>query len=371
VIGFDLLRAELAWLFAVAAAVLAAGLWALAARRRQLARLVASRRLGRFAPGLSATRPALRLGLATAALGLFAFSLLGPVRGYTEREAIQRGLDLVLCIDTSRSMLARDLRPSRLERAKREIGGLLDQLEGDRCALIAFSGDAREVAPLTRDRSTLRGLLRHVGPDDNRRGGTDLATAITSALSLFDGRTGAHEAVVLLTDGEDLEGRAGEVAEEAAARGIRIYVVGIGTEGGGKIPVVAPSGRESFLVDPDGAEVVSRLDGTSLAALAGRTGGEYLSVEMSPTPLEELYRARISRLEGRELSDGMRRVPHDRYQWTLALALACMLAEMGLRDGRPPRSGDRRTDRVPTRAGSEQRSTASKRSTASIGGVTS
>jgi Ca-activated chloride channel family protein len=214
----------------------------------------------------------------------------------------------------------------------REVGGLIERLEGDRVALLAFSGDAREVAPLTHDRTTLRALLERVTPDDNVVGGTDLGAALQRALALFDGRTGAHEAIVLLTDGEDLSGHGLEVARTAAEQGIRIYVVGMGTQQGGKIPVLDQGGRESFLTGGEGGEVVSALDGSSLEEIARVTGGEYLAATRSAAPLEELYQMRISRLEGRDLQGGKEWVPHDRFQWVLVLALGCMLLESGLRE---------------------------------------
>lgn len=340
-IDFDLLRPELAWVPLSALVVLAFGLRGLVASRHELLALVDGRQLARFLPEGSRARRLARLVLACGGLALLGLAAIGPVRGYTFREVKRTGLDLVVCLDTSRSMLAEDLRPNRLERAKREVVGLLERMKDDRCAVIAFSGDAREVAPLTHDRSTLRALLSYVVPEDNRRGGTDLAAALSSGLAMFDGRTGAHEAVVLLTDGEDLEGRALSIADEAAGRGIRVYVVGVGTEGGGKIPIQEPDGHSAFLRGPDGEEVVSRLDAASLRAIAERTGGDYLSVEQSPTPLEELYAKRISRLEGRESAEGTRRVPHDRYQWPLVLALACMLLECGLRERRSRAPGSR------------------------------
>jgi len=300
----------------------------------ELVRLVSRVQLVRFLPDFSSRRALARLFLACAALLFLALSATGPVRGYTYRDSSTRGLDLVVCIDTSNSMLAQDVRPSRLERARREVLGLLEHLRGDRVALIAFSGDTREIAPLTHDRYTLTGLLEFVRTQDNRMGGTDLAAAIEQGLTMFDGRTGSHEAIVLLTDGEDLEGRASEVAARAAEQGIKLYIVGVGTEGGGKIPVVDASGQQGFLRDSDGNEVVTRLGGDSLRELARLTGGDYLSAENSPTPLEDLYRARISKLEGRDLEGGQRRVPHDRYQWTLVLAVACMLVESGMRERR-------------------------------------
>jgi len=334
--GFALLRpAMLAWVLA-AAGLLLVGLLGLALRRRDRALLVAPRHMGRFLPGYSEGRALARVAIATLGVVLLAFALTGPVRGWTMRTIQRRGLDLVVCIDTSRSMLVRDVRPDRLTRAVREVGGLIDRLAGDRLALIAFSGDAREVAPLTHDRTTLRALLERVSPEDNVVGGTDLGAALQRALSMFDGRTGAHEAIILLTDGEDLSGHGLEVARAAAERGIRIYVVGMGTEQGGKVPLPAGDGTETFLRDGDG-EVISALDDSSLEKIAAATGGDFLAATRSAAPLEELYRMRISRLEGRELAGGKEWVPHDRFQWVLVLAFACMLLESGLRERAPRR----------------------------------
>ena len=331
----ELLRPE-AWVYLlIAPAILVGGGWALVQRRARRRRVVAERHRARLFPGYSENRARARVVLATAGAALMAVSLLGPVRGYTLREVARTGFDLVVCIDTSRSMLARDLRPDRLSRAVREVSGLFDLARGDRIALVAFSGDAREVCPLTHDVVTLRALLERVGPEDNRVGGTDLGIALERALDLLDGRRGANEAIVLITDGEDLEGRGARVAEVAAERGIRVFVVGVGTSEGGKVPLVGVDGSEQFLRDAEGAEVVTRLDDASLQTLARITGGEYLSTEMSATPLEDLWRARISKTDRRVVGDGRQRIPHDRYQWTLVLALFCMLAEAGLRERRP------------------------------------
>jgi Ca-activated chloride channel family protein len=338
-LGFSWLRPEAAaWLLA-APALLAAGLWSLGARRRAVARLVEARHLARFVPGHSRGRAAARALLSAGGALFLALALLGPVRGYSLREVERKGLDLVVCLDTSRSMLVEDLRPNRLERAKREVLGLLDRLRGDRVALLAFAGDVRTVAPLTHDRTTLGVFLRTLTPEDNLVGGTNLGAALGTALELFDGRTGASEAIVLLTDGEDLEGEGLAVAQTAAERGIRVYVVGMGTVEGGKIA----DGARGFVRDESGAEVVSALDDRTLEAIADATGGAYLSASRSALPLEELYEKRISRLETRALWAGRERIPHDRYQWPLALGLACLLGLASLREGRRA-DGPRRTE---------------------------
>jgi Ca-activated chloride channel family protein len=342
ILGFDILRP---WLFVLLLAgplCLAIGVIGLSGRQRARRALVAERHEARFFPRFSRNRARLRVGLAAGAVFFIALSAIGPVRGYTLRDVQRKGIDLVFCIDTSRSMLTQDVKPDRLTRARREVIGLLDKLRGDRAALIAFSGDAREVAPLTHDRLTLGMFVNTLTPEDNERGGTDIGAALEQALALFDGRTGAHEAIVLITDGEDLEGHGLEVAKKAKERGIKVYVVGMGTAAGGKIP----DGKGGFVRDDTGKEVVSALGGTSLAAIADLTGGAYLSVESSAIPLEELYEKRMTKLEARELFAGKERIPHDRYQWPLVLAAGCMLCEFALRERRPEARAERERRRA-------------------------
>ncbi len=330
-LGFDLLRPGLGAAALAGPLVLALGAIGLRLRARARARLVSLEQQPRFLPRFSENRARTRVALAAAAALLLGFALVGPVRGYTLREVHRRGLDLVLCVDTSRSMLVQDLKPDRLTRARREVSGLLDRLKGDRAAILAFAGDVRDVAPLSHDRATLKAFAATLTPEDNLKGGTDLGAALERALSLFDGRTGAHEAIVVITDGEDLEGHGLEMARKARERGIRVYLAGMGTAEGGKIP----DGSRGFVKDEDGKEVVSRMNGASLQAIADATEGAYLPADASPIPLEELYEKRISRLEGRELFAGKERTPHDRYQWSLVLAIACMLVEAALRERRP------------------------------------
>ena len=329
-LGFEVLHPAWGWALLALPLLLFAGAWALRARARARAALVSERQQARFLPLFSENRARLRVLLASAAALFLALALVGPVRGFTLREVQRRGLDLVLCLDTSRSMLVQDVKPDRLTRAKREILGLLSQLDGDRAALLSFAGDVRDVAPLTHDRETLAVFVEAQSPEDNLRGGTDIGAVLEQALSLFDGRSGAHEAIVLLTDGEDLEGHGLAVARKAQERGIRLYVVGMGTAQGGKIP----DGR-GFQRDEQGQEVVSALAGTSLKEIAEITGGAYLSAEGSPFPLLEIYEKRIAKLETRELFAGKERIPHDRFQWPLVLAAACMLCEAALRERRP------------------------------------
>ncbi len=321
------LRPDYVWWVLGAPLLLLVGLVGLLARKRALARLVSARHRLRFLPSYSGLRAILRVLLAAGAVFLLALSLLGPVRGYSLREFERKGLDLVFVVDTSRSMLVQDLAPDRLTRAKREIRGLLEELRGDRAALLAFAGDVRQTAPLTHDRHTLGAFVETLSTDDNTQGGTNIGAALRSALDLFDGRQGAHEAIVLITDGEDLEEEGLNIAEQAAETGIKVFVLGMGTVEGGKIP----AGR-GFVRDETGSEVVSKLESKTLRDIAEASGGTYLSARDAAFPLLELYEKRITELEAANLWAGKLRVPHDRYQWPLVLAVICMLLEVGLRE---------------------------------------
>jgi len=332
--GFGWLRPDFAVWATAGIVILLLGFWAVHRRALAVDSLVSQRQKSKFVPRLSLNRARARFVLAAFAVSFLALAVSGPVRGFTLREIRRRGLDLVVCIDTSRSMLVRDLRPDRITRARREVNGLIERLRGDRMALIAFAGDAREVAPLTHDRNALSSLLENVTPAENEKGGTDLGAALERALAMFDGRTGAHEGIVMLTDGEDLEGHGLEVARKAAERGVKVFVVGMGTEAGGKIPVERQGGGETFLRDANNQEVVSAMGGRGLEELASTTGGAYLSADSSAAPLEELYEKRISRLEAREVQGGQEFVPHDRFQWFLGVAAICMLGAAGLRERR-------------------------------------
>lgn len=340
ILGFELQRPEWVLLLLAAPIGVLVGIWSRGRARKARERFAVERQRQRLFAESDGGRARLRLGLGVLVLLWFSAALLGPVRGYVLRDVPRRGLDLVVALDTSRSMLVEDMGRSRLDEAKRQIGALLGELRGDRVGLVAFSGDVRSVAPLTRDRETLRWFLDALDPGDNRRGGTDLGTALEESLAYFDGRSGAHEAIILVTDGEDLEGRAREVAEQAAAADIGVYVLGMGTANGGKIP----DGKGGWVKGPEGNEVVSRLESTTLEEVAGVTGGLYLAANESVLALTQLYRRGLGTLEGRTYQDGKERVPYDRFQWPLVLGVICLALEMGLserrRRGAAPSQGE-------------------------------
>jgi Ca-activated chloride channel family protein len=272
-----------------------------------------------------------RRRLAVAGLLLALIALVQPIWGEGLRKAPQRGVDILLCLDVSRSMLARDFPPSRLERARSEILALAGRTTGDRLGLVAFAGEAQLIAPLTQDMESFAELAVTADPLAVGRGGTDLGAALEKALEKLEGQTGHHEVVVLLTDGEDLEERGLRAAEQCRDRNIRVHCLGFGSARGSKIALEDQDG-EAFLLDASGSEVVSAMDPESLQRIARTTGGEFLDASERPLPLLELYEMRIEPMVRKTFEAASRREQKNRYQWPLLAALLLWLLEFCLTD---------------------------------------
>lgn len=301
-------------------------------RARRLASLVGPR-VGMLASDVSERQRRLRRWLLVAALALALLAVLQPLGGESVHGVERRGVDILVCLDVSRSMLARDLMPSRLERARREIGDLADGLRGDRLGLVAFAGTSRLMAPLTRDAGSFTKIVDLVDPLSVGRGGTDLGAALETALAALGDADGEHEVVLLLTDGEDLQGRGRRVAEACKARGITVHCVGFGSRRGGKIPV-QKDGVETFLKDATGNEVVSVMDADSLRNVAETTGGVFVSAAGKERPLGELYERHILPMAKKAFDTGDTRSPGNRFQWPLLAAYLLWVLELCLTDRR-------------------------------------
>ena len=288
--------------------------------------------------GASATAPlpaplwrSLRL---TLLLGLGFTCWLDPRLGDEVVTVERRGLDLIFCLDTSRSMLARDLPPTRLDRAVRDIRSVLPELEGgDRAGLVVFAGEARLWIPLTHDVDSFGGLLDEVDTEVVKTGGTDLAKALRKALELADPDDAATTVVVLLTDGEDLAGAGQQAATELKDRGLVVYTVGYGSALGSKI-TVARGDQEEFLRDSEGQEVVSRMDPESLRKLAAVTGGDFVRAEAMALPLVELHQKRFVPMQKRAYDAGEETGKQARYQWLLLPLVMLLLLEIAFAGGR-------------------------------------
>ncbi len=254
-----------------------------------------------------------------------------PQWGLREEMVIQRGRDLVILLDVSRSMLAQDVHPSRLQRAKTDIQDLLRELRGDRAALVTFRGRAIQMCPLTTDYAYLEQILNNVTVESAPRGQTDIGAAILKALTVFENDKGSHRAIVLISDGEDLSGKARQAAEEAKKKGVVIFTVGLGDPKGAKIPSTT---EKNAVMMYQGKEVVTSLKHDTLKSIAEITGGAYVPVGVANVKLGTLYRDHLSKIAAQDIEESIQRRYIDRYQWFLGPALLCLLVVAFLSRGR-------------------------------------
>ncbi len=307
-------------------------LWSLRRRRQALATFVEAGLLPAVTPDLDPRRRRVRAVLLVTTVLLLGVTLGGPMWGFRWQQVQREGIDLIVAIDTSRSMLATDVKPNRLGRAKLAVQDLLAQLAGDRIGLVAFAGSAFLQCPLTLDFGAFSQSLEAIEAGIIPRGGTSLAAAIEASLGAFEGRQAQHQALVIITDGEDLGGDLEAAIKQATERGVKIYSVGIGTSDGELIPLE----QGGFVKDRKGQVVKSRLDETTLKKIATETGGAYLHATDTAFGLTELYRDYIATMEKRELASTLERRFEHRFQWPLLLAFLLLLVE--------PLIGERRRD---------------------------
>jgi Ca-activated chloride channel family protein len=323
----------LLWLLAL---VLALGAVLLVAGRRRATDLAAFAEAGlveRLAPDVDRRRRGLRDALRLLALAALVIGLAGPQWGFHWEEVHREGIDLIVAVDTSRSMLAADVKPTRLERAKLAVQDLVDFLDGDRVGLVAFAGTAFLECPLTLDYAAFERSLRALQVGIIPRGGTALSRAVDASLDAFEAREGKHQAIILITDGEDHEGDVAEAAERAAERGVKIYTVGIGTAEGELIPVTE-EGQRGYVKDRDGQVIKSRLDEETLQRIAATTGGAYVRGLGPALGLDEVFRDHIAKMERREVATSLERRYEKRFQIPLAIALVLLLVESLVGDRR-------------------------------------
>jgi len=274
-------------------------------RRGHLSRVLPERHAERLAPGVSRRRPALQGSLYGLGLALLGLALAQPQCGSKSELVKKRGIDVVVALDASKSMLARDVAPSRLERAKLELTTLLDELKGDRVGLVVFAGEAFVQSPLTSDYAAAKLFLGAVSPEQMPQGGSNIGAALKLARQVLDGadRGAKERVVVLLSDGEDLFGEVDEAVAELEEAGIQVLTVGVGSEGGEPIPLTNRRGEfVDYQKDRAGQTVITRLDRAGLSAIAEATGGAFFfqqrGVAMSQV-LERIERMQKSELESR------------------------------------------------------------------------
>lgn len=319
-------------------APLALGVGALAAvrayrRQRQVSALVPEARRAQVLRGAGTGQGVLRSSFFGAGLMLLFFAAAGPQCGERTEIVKRAGIDLVIALDASTSMLARDVKPSRLERAKAEVSALLDRLKGDRVGLVVFAGEAFAQCPLTTDYSAARLFLRAVDPSNMPQQGTAIAGALLESKRVLEGggRGNAARAVLLITDGEDQQGDALQAATEAGEAGIRIYTVAVGSEAGEPIPLTDKEGNiAGYKKDKEGKTVLTRTDVAGLRELSSRGNGKLLRGQGSDLGVFEVV-AELDKLQKGDLESRLSVQYDDRYGWFAwpAFLLLCCAAALG------------------------------------------
>jgi len=273
-----------------------------------------------------------------AAFILMVAALARPQWGYQMRPIKRHGLDIMVAIDVSKSMLTQDVKPSRLERTKLAVRDLIMKLNGsDHIGLIAFAGDAMLMCPFTYDYNGFLLSLDDLSTDSIPRPGTNISQAIEESVKAYQGMADSEflrvsgmrtdKAVILVTDGEEEEGNALDAARRAHAQGVRIFTVGVGTREGDLIQVANADGQTEFLKDADGNVVKSHLNENLLQQIAYITGGAYVRSAGAEFGLDYLYDRQLSKLKKHDMQEKKARLYDERFQWPLTLAFVLLLAE--------------------------------------------
>jgi len=290
--------------------------------------------LEKLSKNTSVARQVGKIILILSALSFLVFALARPQIGTKLEEVKREGIDIIVAIDVSKSMLAQDIQPSRLAKAKHEVESFIDRLRGDRIALIAFSGVPFVHCPLTLDYGAAKIFLDIMNPELIPTPGTAIGSVIEKAIVTFDQQERKHKVLVLITDGEDHQGDAMKYAEEAERQGIIIYCVGIGSPKGEPIPAVADgSVGMGFKKDKQGQVIISKLDEVTMEKIALQTNGKYFRATSGEDELDKIYNE-IDKMEKKELGSLKFSQFEDRFQFLVVLAIIFLLWEFILPERR-------------------------------------
>jgi len=313
------------WLIAGLAVCIALLLLIRALQERRwsaLEKFAAHQLLGRLTRNISNRKRRIKNILIIAAVFMCFAALARPQYGFKWVEVKRKGIDILFALDTSKSMLAEDIKPNRLERAHYAILDFVRQLEGDRVGLMPFAGSAFLMCPLTLDYNAFEHSLSAVTVDIIPQGGTDIAAVINTAATTLNNAAN-HKILILITDGENLQGDAVQAAKEGAAKGLTIYTVGVGTREGELIPLTGGG----FVKDKQGKFITSRLDEPSLKQIAEKSGGLYVPLGNSGEGLETVYREKLALIPKEEIAERRQKIPLERFEYPLALAIILLISD--------------------------------------------
>jgi Ca-activated chloride channel family protein len=319
-------RIHLVWF----ALVIIGGLFALEiAQRNAMASFLSPAMQPRLTERASTTRMVIRLSLTFVSM-LFAIAAVMRPQAKGEQQTItstKPSADVMFVLDTSRSMLAEDVAPTRFDRAKADIGNMVDRLDGHRVGLIAFAGRAASMCPLTPDHSFFRTALSTVDTRSSGRGGTKVGEAIKTALRGFPPGPGA-KLIVLITDGDDQDPYSEEAAKLARDAGVRIIAIGFGSEAGSQITLVDPKTKARSVLMHEGKPVISKLAADQLKKIALVTEGVYIPVGTSAIDLDDIIKSHVMPILRSAEAAAQRSIPAEKFQFFVFASLLVLLAAL-------------------------------------------
>jgi Ca-activated chloride channel homolog len=300
------------------------------AKQRALMRFGNLQLMQKLIENTSRKKQIYKIAILLFALLFIVLSLARPQIGTKLEEISREGVDIIVAMDVSTSMLAQDIAPSRLAKAKHEVESLIDRLRGDRIGLIAFSGVAFVQCPLTLDYGAAKIFLDIMDPDLIPTPGTAIGRAIQKAIDTFEQKERKHKVLVLITDGETHEESVMQYAEEAERQGIVIYCVGIGSPQGEPIPL-QQGGGSNFKKDKEGQVVITKLDERSLEKIALQTGGKYFRSTSGEEELEKIYDL-IFKMDKKELGSLQYSQFEDRFQYLVIFSIVLLGLDLFVSD---------------------------------------
>lgn len=300
-------------------------IWNEVRRKRALKRLGEPEFTGRLLPEMSSTRPLIKFLLQFVAVTFLIIVLARPQFGSRLEEVKKQGVEVIIALDVSNSMLAKDIQPDRLTRAKQALTRLIDNLDNDKIGLIVFAGDAYTQIPITTDYVSAKMFLSAINPDMVPKQGTAIGAAIDLGMRSFTPGEGKSKAMIIITDGENHEDDPAAKASEASEAGIVIHTIGIGSPEGVPVPVTK-GGRTDYLKDREGSTVITKLDEEVLRKIAMNAGGSYVRASSSNIGLDEIY-SEIRKMKSQEMESTMYTEYNDQFQIFAVIALFFLIAD--------------------------------------------
>ena len=335
---FRFVASEMLIAYLLVPVLIALAWWTHIRKQRDMALLADRHLLDRLTASVNRSGRATKSGLLLVAITLLITAIARPQFGSRVETVRREGQDILIALDLSASMVAEDVAPNRLDKAKFAIADLINRLEGDRVGLVAFAGDAFVQCPLTVDYGAATLFLNAMAPDMMSVQGTNLGQALSVAMDAFSETDRRHRVLVVITDGEDHENQMEEAVDRAVEEGVRLYPVGIGSTEGVPIPELNTEGQaQGFKRDRDGVVVTTRLDESTLRMMAERTGGSYYRASPGGSELLDLV-AEVSAGDGQEFEVEQVTVFDEQYQIFLGLALTLLVGEILVPDRRRPQT---------------------------------